>query len=408
MITKMRTAMAALLGLAAILPAGEGPACPRLIDFPQLVSPQAPCDAKPPCFWLEAEYLLWWVKNAPLPQPLVTTGPVNSFGILGQPGVEILGGNSTVNQDAFSGGRFALGAWVDDDRSIGVEGVAFFLGEKSRNFGYDSEKFGSPMLARPVINGLTNQESSAVVTYPSLAEGDIYVGNDLFLWGMEANCVGHAYTGGLVAFDCVLGYRFLNLVEHLDILANNTILPGGIGFFQGQVVPAGASLEVQDHFRTNNQFHGVNMGGRFTYRWERWVADVQGKVALGANCQTQTNAGQTLLNPGFNTIYGNGGLLVLPTNQGEFNRTRFAVVPEAGVNIACLVTHAIRFTIGYRFLYVSDVIRPGDQVSRVVNPRLVPTSPLFTGSGGPAVPQPTFQSTDFWAQGLTLGLGINF
>ena len=67
-----------------------------------------------------------------------------------------------------------------------------------------------------------------------------------------------------------------------------------------------------------------------------------------------------------------------------------------------------RFTIGYRFLYVSDVIRPGDQVSRVVNPRLVPTSPLFTGSGGPAVPQPNFQSTDFWAQGLTLGLGINF
>src|SRR5579862_9359812 len=46
-------------------------------DLPVLDLPKR-SDAAEGCrFWARSEYLLWWVKNTPLPVPIVTTGNPN-------------------------------------------------------------------------------------------------------------------------------------------------------------------------------------------------------------------------------------------------------------------------------------------------------------------------------------------
>ena len=51
----------------------------------------------------------------------------------------------------------------------------------------------------------------------------------------------------------------------------------------------------------------------------------------------------------------------------------FAVLPEVGLNVGVYVTEKVRVFAGYSFLYWSDVVRPGDQVSRAINPGRIPT-----------------------------------
>jgi hypothetical protein len=61
--------------------------------------------------------------------------------------------------------------------------------------------------------------------------------------------------------------------------------------------------------------------------------------------------------------------------------------------------------VGYNFLYWSNVIRPGNQVDRVINPNLLPPA---NGLGGPNRPTFEFHGSDFWAQGVSFGLEFRY
>jgi hypothetical protein len=65
---------------------------------------------------------------------------------------------------------------------------------------------------------------------------------------------------------------------------------------------------------------------------------------------------------------------------------------------------------GYTLLYASDVVRAPQQISRAINPV---AAPAITGNPsvpltGPAQPSFKFNSSDFWAQGLNVGLAFRF
>jgi hypothetical protein len=47
-------------------------------------------------------------------------------------------------------------------------------------------------------------------------------------------------------------------------------------------------------------------------------------------------------------------------------------------------------------------------VNRVVNAEQVPSSLAYGPLTGPAVPQPSLKSSDFWAMGLHFGLEIRY
>ena len=98
----------------------------------------------------------------------------------------------------------------------------------------------------------------------------------------------------------------------------------------------------------------------------------------------------------------------MASNSGRFTRDAFAVVPEAQVQLGYQLTGQLRAFVGYNFLYVSEVVRPGDQIDRVVDIRQVPLltpTPALVASSRPAVP---FHMTDYWAQGVTFGMAFRY
>jgi hypothetical protein len=113
--------------------------------------------------------------------------------------------------------------------------------------------------------------------------------------------------------------------------------------------------------------------------------------------------------PGGTPVALRGGFLALPTNIGHFSRDRFSFVPRVGVNFGYQVTQNLRAFVGYTFLYWTDVIRPGEQIDRVLN---LSQNPTFGHPGaalfGPARPEVLFKETDFWAQGINFCIEFRF
>jgi hypothetical protein len=131
-------------------------------------------------------------------------------------------------------------------------------------------------------------------------------------------------------------------------------------------------------------------------------------VALGGTRQEVDIAGgQVRTPPGGPSQALLGGLLAVNSNIGQRSRNEFSVVPEVGLNVGYQVTDHIRAFVGYNFLYWSNVVRPGDQIDRVVDVNRVPAF-LPAGVTAPPVfpprPAPLFRDTDFWAQGANVGL----
>src|SRR6185312_8185902 len=95
---------------------------------------------------------------------------------------------------------------------------------------------------------------------------------------------------------------------------------------------------------------------------------MRAKLALGAMQQGVDIQGLTNLTiPGQATQSLPGGFLATSSNIGHYNRTKFAVVPELGANVGIQVNNNIRAFVGYTFLYLSNVVRPGPQIDLAVN-----------------------------------------
>jgi hypothetical protein len=376
-----------------------------------------------PHWWVDGEYLYWWLKNAPIPVPLLTNGNTISllvppgFGALNQNGTTVLFGPTTLDEGRASGGRVTIGGWLDAYNfpgctPIGVEASWFMLGRVAAHFADTSPAFGGSLLTRPFIDAQTNNESVAFVAVPGAAGGTFRVDTSTQLWGGEANVfvpfVGkkHVLLGGLV------GFRYLDLQETLDINQVSRLTAGTTTTFEGFTVPTPATLSVLDSFETHNRFYGGQVGATASLRFGRTSLDLVGKVALGTMQETARVQGDSSLagplTPGFTA---SGGLLAVSSNSGDFGRSQFAVVSEAGAKFNYQLTDNLTVNVGYTYLYANEVVRPGQQIDRTINPALVPSSPSFGQPIlSPAQLRPTFEfhGSDFWAHGLAVGLTLSF
>jgi Putative beta barrel porin-7 (BBP7) len=355
------------------------------------------CLNEPYVFWVEADYLLWAIKDSPLP-PLVTTSPAGTpraqAGVIGAPGTAVLFGGNELDNEARSGLRLDTGFWFDKNQCLGIEAGYFFLGQRSVDF--DAGSPGSPILARPFFDVNSGVENSELIAYPGVLAGSIAVRATSQLWGTELDLRGNWLRGCCWRIDWLAGFRYLALDEGLS-LSENLMIPTG--------PQAGTGIFVNDSFGTHNSFAGGQLGLEAELRQGRWSLTLLGKVALGDMQETVNIAGSTAFAvPGLPLNVQPGGLLAQPTNIGHYDRDRFAVVPEAGIKIGYQISKRWRAFVGYSFLYASDVVRPGNQIDRAIN---VTQLPSVLGPGtlvGAARPAFTFQSTDFWAQGINIGL----
>jgi hypothetical protein len=133
---------------------------------------------------------------------------------------------------------------------------------------------------------------------------------------------------------------------------------------------------------------------------KRWFVEATGRIALGNNHQIVDIFGTTTETPPGTTL--DGGLLASQTNIGHYSRNDFAVMPQLGVTLGCHLTRRLSLTCGYTFFYWGRVVRPGEQIDLDINPDYLPGGAI--APRGAQRPHFVFQDTDFWAQGINLGL----
>jgi hypothetical protein len=356
-------------------------------------------------WWARAEYLLWQLRRDNLP-PLMTTSPPTSLGVLGMPGTQVLFGGKQGEEQ--SGGRLTLGYWFDPCHDVGVEATYFFLGERSTHFSATS--LGTPLLARPFFDTATGAEDAELVANPLIPTlpnvlpltGTVSVSEVTRFWGVEANAVLNIDRWACSRLDLLLGGRYIRLSDDLNINEGLLVPPTSPMF-------AGTTFRVNDHFGTHNDFYAGQIGLRGEWRWRRFFVEGTGKVALGDMHEVVSINGATIITPAGGTpVFFSGGLLTQPTNIGHYTHDTFAVAPEAGINVGYQVTDWLRAYVGYNAIYISNVARPGIEIDRAVNPSQLPTATGRPPLVGPARPAFTFHDTDFWAQGINVGLEFRY
>jgi hypothetical protein len=340
-----------------------------------------------PLWWCKLDVLLWWREGRDLP-PLVTTDDPTiedstTAGIL--PDATILfGGGREVSQMQV-GGRVDLGFWLDPQECMGLGNRFFGLGRDSMRFRIDS--LDNPVLAIPFNDAGTPE--SLLVAFPGISSGSIDVqgtsevlGNDLYL-----RC--------LICRDCdsrldfVTGWHFSRINDDLRIRSRSTITE------TGGDIPFGTQSDVLDRFDTRNEFHGAILGLVHEYECRCWSWTTLARMSLGNMNQQVIIDGQTTIAvPDEDPEITAGGLFTNPdTNIGTASRDEFTAVTEVGLTLAYHWGDCTKLSVGYSFIYWSDVLRPGDHI----DPNI--------GDGQPAF---RFNRGDYWVQGVNLGLVREF
>ena len=349
-------------------------------------------------FTIGAEALLWWFKgNATL--PLATTGSLDD------PKTKVLIDGSDLDANPHPGFRLSAGYAISD--AWGVESSVFYVPTRTTGRAVSSSgQFDSTDLILPVIDATTGGESLQNISLAGLWQGRIQAQLSSSLLGADLNGTLRLASGRAWRLDGLGGFRYLRLRESFTLTTDSPSIPP----FPVDV------YHTVDQFDATNNFFGGQLGARFRGDWGAWFASGVVKVGLGAMVQTVSIEG-TLVTNDFNDTndlnnlgppvsYPGGGYFAAPTNIGRRTRSVFAVVPEAGLNIGYNLTPWLAVTAGYTFLYASNVVRAQGQINRNVNYSDFSAPPAVPN--GPQEPSFRFKSSDFWAQGLNVGLALRF
>lgn len=392
-------------------------------------------------WWLEGDYLLWTTKKMPVPVPLVTSASLTDPlpGALGQPGTEILLGDHAVDLNWRNGFRIVLGGWIDGCQDLGVEANFLMLPKKRHHQSVKtSGEPGSLNVAVPIYDvtglwGLNGVPGETVFILPGPLDGPGFQGSFILkmsslLQGSEINSLVNLMRDRRFRLDFIGGLRWLRLQESLEFIGKTSALPNApiaSGFYN-----------FRDSFNTNNNFYGPQIGLKADYCMKDWVFNGFAKIAFGCMHQNASLKGESQTSSG-NLFYltkdtGDelltGGLFVEPTNRGSHRQNRFSVVVETGVNVTYLLFDCFEIGVGYNFLWLNHLFRPGEQIDRRINPTLTALAqasrdsvgtgsdtPIPFGESMPAGPatepeRPEFKhrSSNFWAQGLVVSLSYAF
>ena len=223
----------------------------------------------------------------PGPTPILATTNANPNlnGFFGEPGTTSLFGPGSFVGSTRSGFRVRGGAWLNDCGSCGIDGSFFFLGKRSDSAVLSPDAF--PLITRPVFVPNVNPGTGAVigengefVALPGTLRGSLSVQGDSQLWGADVNLRKSLCTTCNTRAEIFAGYRYLNLREQLTITENITVTGTGGGRIT-ITDPIGTQVIVRDRFRTQNDFHGAQIGGLYERRWGRWDVNARGSFAIG-------------------------------------------------------------------------------------------------------------------------------
>lgn len=358
--------------------------------------------------WVSLEYLNWQQKGMYLP-PLVRRGTTRGDNPAGANSALVYGDTTDHLEGTLDGLRLNVGLWLDRCHEWSVSADYFgwdpitanasFVSNGNNSIGrpiFNIAEAGAPLRAQLIdFNGLNNLGAAVDIS----GALDIRSSSELKSGGFQFRrfLVANAGCGDTVFLRLPQAYR--SRVD-LGIGYRYTQLNEGLSFNEElrSVLPLAGTIDLNDSFDTRTQFNGFDFGIYYTRQRGLWNLDLKGRFGLGTNHQQVRIHGDTSIN---GAAPVEGGLLALSSNIGDYSRDRFSVLPEFGATLGYQVTPRLRATVGYTFMYWSNVVRPGDQIDLNVNQNLVPLAQV--AAAGQARPEFRFRETDYWAQGVSFG-----
>ncbi|WDQ18025.1 BBP7 family outer membrane beta-barrel protein [Rhodopirellula sp. P2] len=354
-------------------------------------------------FWLRTDYIRWWADGMETPA-LATTSPTGTAqtdaGVLGLANTQTLYGGE-INDESTNGIRFRGGFFVTPASAFGIEGEFFRIGSNESGFSRDG---GTQILARPFYRTDTDIETSQLINYPGVVDGSLSIGassklNSYLVNGRIAlcpTCGGNCVTcRNTDRVDWLIGYRHIELDESLTFSES----------LESQLTAAPGTINLNEAFRTSNEFDGLQLGVVYQANLERiWLESLL-RVAVGTTSQTVSINGNTTITESGVTDDYTGGLYAQRDNSGTFSRDEFTMVPEVGFTLGVHLTSCLDATVGYTLLYMPNVARPGDQIDRDVDPDLLAPPGVVTS---PSRPEFRFIQNDYVAHGLSIGGQLRF
>jgi len=362
--------------------------------------------------WIGAEYLRWSLDGANDLPPLLTDGPstdpLTDAGNLDDADTRILFGDEAVGDDWRGGYRVYGGVWFDCDQCCGLTADYFDLCNESDDF--ISGSSANRIVTRPFFNAETGEQDTQLVDVPNELEGTVEINSsdDFSGGGIDVmhclwKCCDPCGCGSSQVY-MLGGYRQYEYDSSLVITENLLVLPGTTS----PLVP-GTQIFVQDSFRTENEFHGGELGVQgMTQRSWLWL-DGLCKVAVGNHRRTVIIDGSTINTvPGAGSAEFEGGLLTSEvTNIGTYKDDTLAVIPQFRLGVGGQLTNNFSVRAGYNLILWNAVARAGSQLppGLEVDPRNLP--PVQAGGGS----EPEFNDilgSKLVAHGFDVGLQFTY
>ena len=345
--------------------------------------------------WDDFQLLYWWPDRPPVPA-LVYGNNSGLPPLRGATDTRVLAGGHAIDSQPSAGGRFTMGYSIDTAETVGIEGSYLFLGTRTlrqhvRNAA-DVQSFGLPY-----TNATTGASEILTLARPGVADAALVLSTAVRVQGWEVNTVANVLDEKHVKVNALMGWRYFQVHEGLRVEQT-----------QLRYAPDAAVYRTADQFDAHNRFHGGQLGLHTDMTRGAVFCEMTAKVAFGQTYEVVKQEGMSILQTAATRVYGGSGIYVQPSSAGRTANGVFAVVPEGTVKVGFRVGDAGRLFVGYSFIYLSDAVRPGDQIDRTLNPAQVP---LVSGTGpvyGSDRPSRLFNRSDFWAQGLIIGLETRY
>ncbi len=399
--------------------------------------------AAAPRWWFSGNYMLTFVSNQPIPYTMLTTSSPNQNGLIGAPTTLPLITNQNIRYSAISGFQLDTGFYGDADRRWGAEVSAFYTERLNYQRGYTSvtpgfDPAGIPLLARPFIDSTTGAPSSLVLANAGLGAGNAVLTTHTEVHDIDASGVWNVFRcspGSRFwwSLDVMGGYQFFQLREDIamgsTVSLNNVLVipilrPGPFGVpiqvgtrvaaipvpVGGVFTGAPATVSIVDKFAVTNQFNGGFVGMRTEARCGMFSVTTTGKLGVGEMHEVLDITGGTSFVNTATAQAGSsyGGLYANSSNIGHFATDRFAIIPELNVNFGVNITRSFSAYVGYGFLFVNRVARPGDQMNPVIDSSTVPFSSSFGDFGHTPQINTLFKQSQFWMNMVNFGFEYKY
>ncbi len=326
-----------------------------------------------PRFYGDLEYVLTWFDDRS-PPPLAGNAPPVRIQVFPPPPPNVLYGGTPTDFGGIDGLRATAGYWLDCQQNLGVEATGFLTERTGTGFAavHDGAA-NNPVVLGRIVPTFVGPQLGPLVGVPGELRGGVAVAERTRLWGAEANGIAKGSENCNGRFDVLAGFRYLDLDESLATASTTETIQ----------LP-GTPITMLDNFAARTQFYGGQIGARVRRDWGRATASATAKLGFGVSHQAVNRTGT--LTTGTDVAPGD----FLVPSPGRDTTDKFAVVPEGILKVGYRLTERLEVNAGYSILYLTSAARAADQINDG-----------FAAKRG-------IDSTDFVAQGISLGLGYRY